>query len=226
MSKALLALNIETQPDPARIDMLPAPDVKVGNLKDPAKIAAKQKKAIEQQQAKMALDPMFGMILCVTFAYHNEAGEFQCVTKFQDKTVLESVLLKWIWKQIDKMGRALVTFNGAGFDIPFLTRRSLLHNIKAPVINCNKYRTADPFNAEHIDVMQVLHQSEIGFGQSNPLSVSRNLAYYAQMILGEAFPYPDVDQSDMSHLDQSIPKGICEWNTTRTLALATRIRGS
>lgn len=232
-----LALNIETMADSEKANRMPEPDVKLGNLKDEAKIAAKIQKVKLEQRQKMALDPTFGRVLCATFAFRPEEegsteenqilGDIKSVTIAVDKKVSEKKLIEWIWKQVVDKGLPLATFNGAGFDIPYLARRSLLNRIRIPVIDCKKYSVADPRNQSHFDVMQYFHQGEVGFGMSNPLNLNRTLGYYAEQVLDEAFPYADFDQSTFGdHFengDTEMAEGICEWNTEKTLLLAEHI---
>jgi hypothetical protein len=56
------AFDIETMPNSSKLDSLPEPEIKTGNLKDPAKIEEKRAEARAEQIGKMALNPLYGRI--------------------------------------------------------------------------------------------------------------------------------------------------------------------
>lgn len=124
--------------------------VKVGNLKDQAKIQAKIDEAkaahesarenssliIAAAHAKhwadfvssAALSPITGQILVI--GYHSTEKN---VTLVSEKP--ETQLLVEFWKKYEECraaGRRMVGHNIAGFDIPFLVRRSWLNDIPVP----------------------------------------------------------------------------------------------
>lgn len=234
----LAALNIETEANADLIDQLPEPDVKYGRMTDPAKKKEKYNEVKAKQLVSCALDPHFGRVTCVTFSV-NDNG-WKTITRFRHDLVeqldgtmnsqdaAESMLISWISKQLGLIKR-IVTFNGAGFDFPFLARRALLLNIAFDMPECGKYRCGSTVG-EHVDMMQVLHNTELGFGQNNPMNVSRSLAFYAQQILGKTFPHVDLDQSKLGELiatggeGKAIVQSLCEWNTDNTLHLFNRCR--
>ena len=57
----IIALDIETIPNADMFSRLPEPEVAIGNLVDPAKIAAKKAAVKVKQIADMALDPLWAM---------------------------------------------------------------------------------------------------------------------------------------------------------------------
>lgn len=133
-----LALDIETAPVPdALLSMIiPAFDpegVKVGNLVDPKKIAAKIEEArashFEDYKAGAALNAMTGRI--VAAGMKSDAGT---TILFDD----EPVLIKAVWDEIEaKVGHdthfyKLVGWSITGFDLIFLIKRSYRHKIKPP----------------------------------------------------------------------------------------------
>ena len=71
------AFDIETMPDSSKTGSLPEPEVKLGNLKDPAKIAEKVAEARAEQVAKMALNPLYGRICGAVFVAENTSGELE-----------------------------------------------------------------------------------------------------------------------------------------------------
>ena len=52
-----ITFDIETIPNTSMLDRMPKPEVKAGNVKDPAKIAEKTAAARAEQIEKMALSP-------------------------------------------------------------------------------------------------------------------------------------------------------------------------
>jgi len=224
-----VALNIETEGNPDMLDIIPEPDIKLGNTKDPEKIRIRQEEARQKTISHLALDPYFGRVLCATLAIRKAEADgaigLKTVTVFAaDHT--ERDLIDWIWKHLAGTASEavrLITFNGSGFDIPFLQIRSLLNKIVAPMITVNRYHTMDPAGG-HFDAMTFLH----GTNDNNPMGLSRTLAFYAKQILGENFPYGDIDQSQLGERlragDRNTIKDLCEWNATRTLLLYETIQ--
>lgn len=138
-----VAFDIETIPDVTQINNLPEPEVATGNLKDPEKIAAKIAEAKKEQIGRMALSPLTGEIASAAFF----STEKQSVV-FGELEILEKV-----WQTI-MSGYTLVTFNGKSFDVPFVFKRGIIHNLEwATIPNMKKY--VDKYRAvQHIDVME------------------------------------------------------------------------
>ena len=232
MSTAVMALNIETGANLDMVDSLPPPDVKYGNTKDPLKRATKEAEAAASQRTKMALDPHFGVVLCVGLASYSSEQRVESAVRFTSDpgedgiAVGERGLLQRAWKLIGKIDR-LVTFNGSGFDIPFMLRRSAILGVKPDVhIETNKYRVQKLSAPGHTDLMHVLHETETGPG----LGVPRTLSFYVKQFLGEEWPSADVDQSQLAELltqeggRQQIEE-LCSWNVRQTLLLDRRLQG-
>lgn len=139
----ILYLDIETKPDPDRVAefMKPFPaydpfDCKIGNLKDPDKIAAKleqhqsdwaAKKAEHEAKAhdRAALSPATGSILCIQLAVNDAevmvmAGE-------------EREILHQFSQYIEELPGEVVTWSGSNssgnFDLNFLHRRAWAHRV-------------------------------------------------------------------------------------------------
>jgi predicted PolB exonuclease-like 3'-5' exonuclease len=72
------------------------------------------------------------------------------------KQMTEGQMLDSFWRGVEKYG-TLVTFNGKGFDIPFLMIRSAIHKIR-PSKNfmSNRYLGSQSFNAKHVDLQDEL----------------------------------------------------------------------
>ena len=116
-----LAIDIETIPDKLSDEIMPKFDpenVKLGNLKDPAKI--KQRMIAEEKnfEAKipklMSLDPMMGQIICIGFYDRSEKASV-----LSQRTHKEIDLLKEFLDRATKASK-IVTKNGYNFDLPFI----------------------------------------------------------------------------------------------------------
>jgi DNA polymerase elongation subunit (family B) len=127
-----LYFDIETAPLPgAELAAIMPPfdpaEVKVGNIKDPALVAAKiaQSKAAYESDyiENAALDPLTGRVLCV--------GVMSEETPFILYDDNEAKLLTDFWSYV-MPGRRLIGFNSQVFDLPFLIRRSWKHSIAIP----------------------------------------------------------------------------------------------
>lgn len=147
------AFDIETMPILAKISELPEPELKLGNLKDPAKIAEKQAEARAEQIAKMALNPLYGRIICAVFS-GAEAAPVRFTAGDDDEE--ERELIAGCFKVLRQGTTRLTTWNGGGFDLPFLFKRALLLRIPIPKAVgsldrwCKRYATTP-----HADLMQV-----------------------------------------------------------------------
>lgn len=68
----------------------------------------------------------------------------------------EKAMLEKFWEIATKYD-TFVTFNGRGFDVPFLMVRSAVHGVK-PTKNllANRYLQYQPYNAKHVDLLDQL----------------------------------------------------------------------
>jgi hypothetical protein len=129
--------DIETGPLPEAelLQMVPAFDpaeVKVGNLKDPEKIAAKRAEAEADHRRQFieraALDPLTGRVLAVGLL--SDQDDFRLIGH-ED----EAALLREFWTACQdgksRLNR-MVGFNTNAFDLPFLIRRSFKQRVQIP----------------------------------------------------------------------------------------------
>lgn len=121
------AFDIETGPLPD--DQLPEFDrdsVKLGNLKDPGKIAEKLDQAEDAWRGKLALSPLTGRVLAIGWSQSDEGFSF--VGDDDEKEILQTFWLRWAELEHDRV----FGFNLFGFDLPFIARRSMLLGVAVP----------------------------------------------------------------------------------------------
>jgi uncharacterized protein YprB with RNaseH-like and TPR domain len=119
------------------------------NYKDPQKIADYIAEATAKALDRCGLDPDLCRIVALG------AGEVEgpdtvilCKTEDDEATALEA-----LWKRVTNAAgvpRTLVSFNGFGYDLPVLMRRSQYLGIAHPTLNLDRYRSP------HLDLMQRL----------------------------------------------------------------------
>ncbi len=148
-----LVFDIETIPNSGMINRLPEPEVKTGNLKDPAKIAEKVAEAKAEQVAKMALSPLYGRVCAWVTAEDAETVGMGCLTEESDADEIR--VIEELFQMFD--GKRLVSYNGTGFDLPFVYRRAVLLGIDIREFGlpplAEMIRRYD--NKHHIDLMTV-----------------------------------------------------------------------
>lgn len=128
-----IILDIETTARPEAVALLPEPQAP-GNWKDPEKIAVEVARKRAEQLAEAALDPdtgsirAIGLLRCdpVTIA----GAERMCGILHTDNDVSEKDVIVWAWGILGGLADGIVGYNIAGFDWPFLLRRSMALGIK------------------------------------------------------------------------------------------------
>jgi hypothetical protein len=137
-----LAFDIETGPADGIESLIPPFDpseVKVGNMKDPALIAAKIAQAEASHRSTFvsnaALAPESGKVLAIGLAYIGDEGK---PADFFALTGDEAEVLRSFWRIVSdsltgKTDRTLfVGFNSREFDLPFLVARSWVNSVSIP----------------------------------------------------------------------------------------------
>jgi len=130
--------DIETGPLPETELATLAPlfdpaEVKMGNLKDSAKISARLAEAEANQRREFlenaALDPLTGRVLAVGLLYP-DSGEYVVIGHDDEAHLLQEFWGRCKWE----MGRVnqLIGFNVTLFDLPFVFRRSWKHGLPIP----------------------------------------------------------------------------------------------
>ncbi len=99
--------------------------------------AARQEKEFE----RAAFDGTFSRIVCIgAIAFSDDMAPQQAIAWYGGQ---EKELLRQFWDWISRHRPSLfITHNGLGFDLPFLKKRSIIHQVKpAMEINLAKFRT-------------------------------------------------------------------------------------
>ena len=121
----ILAIDIETMPNPDMISKLPEV-LADSRLKDKEKIKADIEKKKAEQIEKMALSPLYGKIACI--GYYGD--EIQKVDILEEPKMLK-ILMSLIRNDED----IFFTWNGNNFDLDFIIKRGIIlgvdgYNIK------------------------------------------------------------------------------------------------
>lgn len=138
----MLAIDIETMPNEKMIEFLPEvePD---SRLKDEAKIQADIERKKQKQIETMALNPLYGQIACI--GYYSK--EEQTVSFGTEKELIKEFLDK-----IENENGVIVTWNGKGFDFPFIFKRACILEL-AKLIDLEQYTKR--YSERHIDLMEL-----------------------------------------------------------------------
>lgn len=140
------------------------------NYRDPDKIAAYEQDAKRETLAKAALDVDLARIIAVGLKVPDQPTFVMTLHNTSEAQMLTTV---WeTWHDYRDRQPMLVTFNGLGYDVPLLLRRSLYLGIQAPYISCDKYR-----HPQQLDLMAIL-------------SMDGKLKYHGLQFYLQRFGYP------------------------------------
>jgi DNA polymerase elongation subunit (family B) len=159
---------------------MPEPEVKTGNLKDPAKIAEKKAEAKAEMLSKAALDPLTARVICYAAAGESDGEEKHHTAITPEITdANERELIQDIMKMLGTPDMRIVTWNGIGFDLPMIYKRAMILGVDpgsfgAPPLSAwtKRYSTD-----RHYDLMQI-------WGGWNSGQYSK-LDTVARLVLGE-----------------------------------------
>lgn len=125
-------------------------------------------KALEELKSGLGFSPLTGQIAAIgVLDYDKNQGivYFQApgenLKEFQEENIIfkpstEKKMLENFWKGAEKYNE-FITFNGRGFDAPFLAVRSAVHKIKTTKdLMSNRYLNSQKFGAAHIDLFDQL----------------------------------------------------------------------
>jgi 3'-5' exonuclease len=100
-----------------------------------------QRRAEDEQYAKSAFDATYSQIVCIGLLEFSDQLEPRGSVAWYGGN--EKELLKQFWSRLAQNRPVLfITHNGLGFDLPFLKKRSIVHQVKPSLdINLAKFRT-------------------------------------------------------------------------------------
>ena len=212
----LISFDIETIPNSGMLNRLPPVEAKTGNLKDPEKIAEKERQAKLEQVEKMALSPLYGRV-CAWCAESITGDKFNaCIEEDSDEEEIRVIAAAF--KRI--RGSKILTYNGNNFDLPFLYKRAVILGVdpRGYALPPLSEVTAKYKNIHHIDLMNVW----CGFGNYEKLD---NLA---SALLGEHkneidfHDFPEMIKTDAGRKELL---AYCQQDVSLLLKLYTRVKG-
>jgi 3'-5' exonuclease len=105
-----------------------------------------QKRKEEELYQRSAFDGTFSQIIVIGVLVFSESMVPQQAIAWYGNN--EAELLRQFWAKMNEIRPSLwVTHNGLGFDLPFLKKRSVIHQVKPPIdINLAKFRTEPVFD--------------------------------------------------------------------------------
>jgi DNA polymerase elongation subunit (family B) len=193
------AFDIETVPNPDMLSRLPEPEVKFGNIKDPAKIEEKIKEAKQQQVDKMALNPFYGRI-CSFSCFGPKDHFFEVIPEISEAAEIE--LVRKILEHLvvaNPETNKIITWNGMNFDFPYVYKRAIILKVPLPLYCAPlNYWTKKYTREPHTDIMQEL----CGWNTENRI----NLDDAGKLFLGEGktkrdySTYPELIKSGQGNL--------------------------
>lgn len=103
--------------------------------------ADERKRGEDEQYEKSSFDGTFSRIVCIGMIMFSDSMEPQGAVSWYGAN--EKELLRQFWAKLGQIRPALfVTHNGLGFDLPFIKKRSIIHQVKPSLeINLAKFRT-------------------------------------------------------------------------------------
>jgi DNA polymerase elongation subunit (family B) len=95
----------------------------------------------DRDYEKSAFDGTFSRIVCIGLIVLSDSMEPQGAVSWYGSN--ESELLRQFWTRLGQLRPSLfITHNGLGFDLPFIKKRSVIHQVKPTVeISLAKFRT-------------------------------------------------------------------------------------
>ncbi len=103
---------------------------------------ADQRQRLEDEQyEKSSFDGTFSRIVCIGMIMLNDSMDAQGAVSWYGAN--EKELLRQFWAKLGQLRPSLyITHNGLGFDLPFIKKRSVIHQVKPPFeISLAKFRT-------------------------------------------------------------------------------------
>jgi len=195
----------------ADVDTYLEPVSAPSNYKDPEKIAAYEADAKQRKIEDAALDVDLARIIALGIKRPDGPVDVYTAATFSEDALLE--ILWRQWNAIRYEERQLVTFNGLGYDVPLLLRRSLYLGVPAPQIQCDRFK-----HPQVVDLMALL-------------SMDGKLKYHGLQFYLNRFGYPhgapDITGADVAERyragDWDAITNHCRMDVEATAWLAERI---
>lgn len=183
------------------------------HYKDEAKIASYVAEKTAEKTARACLDPDLCRI--VALGWMREERDIEPVVFTCENEDREREALTRFWGEVlspDNRQAQLVTFNGFGFDLPVLMRRSAYLDIPW------RWLVVDRYRSPHIDLLQKL--------TFNGAIQGHSLRFYAKRF-GIPIQLPEVQGSDIPQFVQDgawdLVKRHCRSDVLLTAQIATRL---
>ena len=204
----MLFLDIETEANPEAIEYLPDPQAPK-NYKDPDKIKAYVDGKRQEQIAKAALDPDFGMI---TAAAIRIGIDGRTVGWLADNPYSEAHLLHILWACMDSTMSHVCGYNIIGFDLPYIIKRSFALGIKPTVyLDLRRYQQRPT-----TDLMQLLAHWD--------REKIKSLKFVCKRY-GIENPLPELDGSQYAEMDTDTRLAYVKNDVDMTVELYKRMVG-
>jgi hypothetical protein len=155
-----VACDIETGVLPHAAELFDPNDVKLGNLKDEAKIKAKLAEAEVAFVERAALSPHLACIVCIT--YSQGTGEEDVI--LDAGGIVEKMALLAFWSHFEwavQQKTLIVGFNLLAFDLWFIVERSHYHGIDVP------FSVARPLRYQKEPIVDILVDYKGGFPEKS-----------------------------------------------------------
>lgn len=127
------------------IDLVPTPEAALQSEPDLFAYAGNEERMHKENELyeRSAFDGTFSRIVVIGVLVFSDAMVPQGAIAWYGDNELE--MLRQFWDRLGQLRPSLIiTHNGLGFDLPFIKKRSIIHQIKPPFdINLAKFRT-DP----------------------------------------------------------------------------------
>jgi DNA polymerase elongation subunit (family B) len=182
------------------------------NYKDPEKIAAYEKEAKVAQAAKAALDIDLARIVAIGWKCDGLTETLLAKDEVQERELLGKLWDAFFAGRRMDDWHVAVTFNGMGFDLPLLMRRSLYLGVAAPKLQLDRYK-----HPHVVDLMAML-------------SLDGRLKYHGLQFYANRFGIPVNDGISGSEIAQAVADGKwdlvqrhCASDVETTYALANRM---
>ena len=146
----LLIFDIETIPQQKPLTKLQKEKLDMKVTRSLGKDKPSKAEYTKQEKLIMGTNPYFGEIVCIGIKKVLATGEFDATTLTGTEV---EILNKW-WQIVKNHRGRFVHFNGLGFDVPWVLKRSMYHNIKPTSRDFLDTRRFTKF--PHFDVQMIM----------------------------------------------------------------------